>query len=672
MNAQTIRRWWDALKQGSAPVEIRIFKDGSTYSGYFTDVEQVIEQVAPFEGCNIYATVNPCLDACMSRIQGGKITKIGKNATTSGKDIEYREYILIDIDPDRPADTNATDAEKAKAHEVAGAVYRYLKNEGFADPIIADSGNGYHLYYRIKLDNSDSSTGLVKTFLKVLDNYFSLPEAHIDTQVSDPNRIAKVIGTISAKGRNTKDRPQRESKLLYVPDNIMQTDVQFIQKVASELPDAPKPTRENNYSREPFDVEAFIQAHGIQVVKRVQGRDCEKIILKECPFDCNHQQAAIFKYNNGATAFKCFHNSCSSYKWKDVRLHFDPTAYDRKDRESYENRHRYDRPKRQPVIQPQTDETGAKWLKPSDIKFTDLSKFPFVPTGVIDIDRAMLGLTLGDVTIISGLAGSGKTSLLDYIILNAVNKGFKAAAWSGELQDFRFMGWLDQMAAGRTLVHQVAGYENIYYAPKLVAEKINGWLDGKFYLYNNNYGNHWSQLFNDIEVIVEQTRPELILIDNLTALNLDKEYDKFDNQKTFINDVKDFAKSKNVHIVLVCHPRKEQSFHLLRMESISGSSDLFNLCDNVFIVHRGGRDLVKRMTEFFGNDKAEAYANFDAVIEIAKNRSHGAVGKLIGLYFEKETRRFVNYIGENIVYGWNECVPQIIQWDKDLDEDLPY
>ena len=677
INEQTIRRWWDILK-GDSPVEIRIFSGNTTFSGYFTDVEKAIPQLRGFDGGAIYATLNPCVDACMSKVQGDQIIKIGKNPTTSGNDIERREWILIDFDPRRPAGTNSTDEEKAHAERMMREVFKYLRQVGFQSPVVADSANGYHLYYRIDLENTPESTTLVSTFLKTLDAFFSDNAADVDIQVFDPNRIAKIIGTQSAKGRNTKERPQRLSRFIYIPDEIKITPKAFIEKVAREYPEAPVPDRSNNYSNEKFNIDGFIRKYGIPVLRRVPFRDGEKIILKECPFDHNHKDAAIFRFNNGAMAFKCFHNSCAQYHWKDFRLHFDPNAYDRKDYNEFRNSHRYDRNAPKIEIKPENEQTGKKWLNPSSIKWVDPSSFPFVPTGIISLDRVMLGLTLGDVTILSGLAGSGKTSLIDFIILNSVNKGYKAAVWSGELQDFRFMSWLDQMAAGKTNVVQQQGYENIYYAPKRISEKVNSWLDDKFWLYNNNYGNRWSQLYDDIKKAIKEFSPHLIVVDNLTALDLDSAGDDSNGrQKSFINELKDLAKASMVHILLVCHPRKEQSFHMLRMESIAGSSDLVNLCDNVVIVHRSGNDLRKRMMEFFPEEMADEYCQYDSVLEIAKNRSHGAAGKMMGLYFEKETRRFQNSLDENIVYGWDESTPRMyidnfnIQPNVEEFDDLP-
>ena len=654
----TIRQWWSVFKDDGAPVEFRLFSDGKTYSGYFADIEPALVDLQKFPNAAIYATLNPCKDACMSMAQGDKIILAGKNPTTSDKAIEGRSYILIDLDPERVSGTNATDEEKKYAESAMRRIARHLRNVGFHDPVVADSANGYHLYYRVKLANNSENTELVKHFLTVLSRYFSDDKCKVDTSVFNAARIVKVIGTSSAKGRSTQERPQRMSRFVYIPEEFKATNKAFVEKVAAELPEPVKPCRENNYSADTFDLDGFLAKYGIEVAKRTAYQGGEKIVLKECPFDSTHRQSAIFRDANGVIGFKCFHNSCSQYGWKDVRLHFDPTAYDRRDYREYEIRHRYDRcrmEKSRPRVMPEDEQVGSKWLDPATMHWVDPNDFPFIPTGIIALDKAMLGLTMGDVTIISGVAGSGKTSLIDYIILNAVDKGYKVAAWSGELQGFRFMNWLDQMAAGKTMVQQQVGYDGIYYAPERVAEKINAWLSGKFWLYNNRYGNRWSQIVNDIREALDSKKPQLLIVDNLTVLNLDGgESDKNERQKAFISEMKDLAKERNIHVILVCHPRKEQGFHMLRMESISGSSDLFSICDNVLIVHRVGNDLVQRMKEFFPRDVIQEYSRYDTLVEICKNRSHGCANLLVGLYFERETRRFLNYIGENKVYGWDD------------------
>jgi hypothetical protein len=165
-------------------------------------------------------------------------------------------------------------------------------------------------------------------------------------------------------------------------------------------------------------------------------------------------------------------------------------------------------------------------------------------------------------------------------------------------------------------------------------------------------------LFNDIKEIVYKESVQLVIIDNLAALSIDS-YDSgtYANQTKFILDLKDYAKQKNIHVVLVAHPRKQNDF--LRKESISGTADLTNIADNVFIIHRVGQDFAKRAGEFLGESKAQQYMNFSNVLEVAKNRQMGVVDHLVGMYYEMESRRLKNSIAEHIIYGWQEEPTQV-------------
>ena len=287
-----------------------------------------------------------------------------------------------------------------------------------------------------------------------------------------------------------------------------------------------------------------------------------------------------------------------------------------------------------------------------------MSKLVAIPTGYKELDKKIIGLLMGDVTVLSGLSGSGKTSWIDCVVLNAVQRGYKVGIWSGELQDFRFQSWIDQISAGKNYVCKKEGYENYYYAPKNIANQINKWLEGKLFLYNNNYGSKWQQLFADIKTLVENEGTQLIVLDNLMALQIDSyDGDKYTQQTRFINDLKEYAKAKNIHVILVCHPRKEGGF--LRKESISGTADLTNLADSVIIIHRIGKDFEQRAGEFFGKDKVLPYLKYNSVIEVCKNRSMGVIDLLVGMYYEVESRRLKNEISENIVYGWQEQPAQL-------------
>jgi hypothetical protein len=107
---------------------------------------------------------------------------------------------------------------------------------------------------------------------------------------------------------------------------------------------------------------------------------------------------------------------------------------------------------------------------------------------------------------------------------------------------------------------------------------------------------------------------------------------------------------------------------------VAGTADLTNAVDNVFIVHRVNNDFIRFAGDFLGHDIASQYFNFGNVIEICKNRDMGAMDYLVGLYFETESKRFLNEPYENINYGWvNEYVniDDLPVGDEFYFEDLP-
>lgn len=675
IDERTIRQWFDIFKAPDQLTEVRILgKSKAVFSGYFTDPDTMIAEIRKYDGMGgVYATINEINEACAGREQANKIIKTPK-ATTNDKEISVRRLILLDFDPERPSDTNSTDEEMKLAENKMKEVYRYLRDQGFSAPVVAASGNGYHLYYKVNIPNTDENTKLIERFLKALDMMFGdNSTVKVDTSVFNASRIAKIIGTPSNKGSNTRSRPQRMSYFVHIPEVFKETGIEYIRKVANYYPEAEAPSRANNYSSEKFDIESFITKYGIEVVKRIKFTGGEKLILAECPFNSNHKapDSALFVLDNGAIGFKCLHASCANMTWRDVRLHFDPSAYDRKEQEEYHRRRSYYGERQPRTIQVLAEDSrGKKWLSMSEVKWIDPASYVSIPSGIIQLDQKIMGFTLGDVTILSGLSGSGKTTLLDHFILNAVQRGYKVAAWSGELQDFRFQAWIDQMAAGKAHVVQKFGFSNLYYVPKNTAAVINQWLDGKFWLYNNDYGAGFEQLFADIKECVEQNAAQMVLLDNLMAMDLDElEGGENEKQTKLIKNIKSFAKKENVHIILVCHPRKEQSFQLLRKESIAGTANLTNLCDNLLISHRVGNDFERRAKDFFGDAQVASLMQFQLVLEVAKNRSLGIVDQLIGLYYEPETRRIKNDMAENIVYGWKET-PQ--QMELDPYDDLPY
>ncbi|QDU23755.1 hypothetical protein [Urbifossiella limnaea] len=161
----------------------------------------------------VYATLNPVRPDLLAR-RCNRLDWADDGELTKDKDVLARRWLLVDADPVRDPHVSATAAEKAAAFDTALAVREHLRGQGWPDPVLADSGNGYHLLYRVELPAGDGRVGRV---LQALAARFDTAHVKIDTTVGNPARVCKVWGTVARKGDSTPDRPHRRAALLEVP-----------------------------------------------------------------------------------------------------------------------------------------------------------------------------------------------------------------------------------------------------------------------------------------------------------------------------------------------------------------------------------------------------------------------------------------------------------------------
>lgn len=671
IDEQQIRLWWNLFRESrkDSPdektiAEIRIILNkAQNYSGYFTDVETLISEVKQFAQYNIYFIINQMQESCIGREQYNKIIK-NPLSTTSDSDIVGRGFVFLDIDVKKATGTNSNEEEFEYAKQTTNKVYKFLKDNGLLSVIVNVSGNGCHLFIPCHIAATKENDDLIKRFTTAMGIMFSDEKIEIDQSIFNRARIAKLPGTYSRKGtKNNPDRPQRMACIVKYQSELVDNDIEYFRKIADMCPEPEKPSQSNNFRSEVFDLDFFLEKNGIEVAQKVNIHGGTRYILAHCVFNENHKgkDAAIFRGDNGAISYHCFHSTCSQYTWKDVRLKYEPDAYSKRDYSEFQRKMPYyGSPYQFKEVfkpKPETPDKGKKWLSLSDVKYVDASSLPTIPTGFGGIDRAVGGLILGEVTIVSGSNSSGKSSWLNCLALNAIEKGWKTAIWSGELVPYRLKNWFNQSAAGKSYVVKKEGYDNMYYVPKSTSSRIDLWTRDKLFLYNNDYGSRWEQLCSDIKELIIDKKVNLVIIDNLMAVNLEGvDGDANTKQKNFILEIDELAKKENVHIIVVCHPRKDVSF--LRKESISGSGDISNLASNVFILHRVNIDFQTRGKDFFGESKINSYMDYGNVLEIAKSRATGVCDHLIGFYYEIETRRFKNSLSEHINYGWTEYDPQ--------------
>ncbi len=311
-------------------VEVRALADGVTHSGYFDDYGKLACAVEALDAdpsiTGIYVTLNAVNPALLARrVNRIKMRLSRKDATTADTDIIRRRWLPIDIDPVRPSGVSSTDAEHAAAIDAAGRIAGYLAEQGFPEPLIADSGNGAHLLYRIDLPNDEAATELVKGVLVTLDALFSSDRVTVDTANHNAGRIWKLYGTVSRKGDSTPERPHRRAKILNTPGEMAVVPVEKLQAIAGLLP-REEPPRQKKGGRK-IDLASWLLDHGVAVRSAKPWSGGTLYALAECPFSGAHKDGAFaIQFANGAIHAGCHHASCGggAQRWPELRAMHEP------------------------------------------------------------------------------------------------------------------------------------------------------------------------------------------------------------------------------------------------------------------------------------------------------------------------------------------------------------
>jgi hypothetical protein len=292
----------------------------------------------------VYCTLNPLLPAVLAR-KVNRTDRADDGNLTKDHEVLTRRLLLVDVDPVRPSGISATDAEKSAACEVIRSIRATLRERGWPEPVLADSGNGFHLFYRIDLPVKDDN--LVQKVLETLAKKFDTDQAKVDKTVHNPSRIVKLPGTRACKGDATTDRPHRRARLLEVPAHGQPAEVQVVSReqlealiVAFTPPDPfglsgeETKTSKSTYSR--LLIEQWLADRRVDFRKKPEpdkfGRTV--YVLKTCPFNADHgdPDSCIMQKDDGELSAKCFHDSCTGKGWQDFKAkigkpdgkHYDP------------------------------------------------------------------------------------------------------------------------------------------------------------------------------------------------------------------------------------------------------------------------------------------------------------------------------------------------------------
>lgn len=307
---------------------LRSDRRSGTISGYFDAPEKLADALAGITSATgVYFVMNPVNPALTARA-ANRVRHAGKGDTTSDTHVTRRRWLLVDLDPVRVSGISSTDAEHDLALQRAEQVRAHLRDAGWPEPILADSGNGYHLLYRI--DHPAEDGGIVQSCLAALACRFDDRAVKLDVSVCNPARITKLYGTVACKGDATADRPHRLSKLVEVPEKLSIVPESYLLALAAQMPgqQTALPALSARASVGPFDLDAWMRNHLPDATGPDPWNGGQRWTVPICPFNPDHTDgsAYVVRLPHGPIGAGCHHNSCQHWGWHVLRELLEPAA----------------------------------------------------------------------------------------------------------------------------------------------------------------------------------------------------------------------------------------------------------------------------------------------------------------------------------------------------------
>jgi hypothetical protein len=187
----------------------------------------------------------------------------------------------------------------------------------------------------------------VKKAIHTISASFSTLNVKIDTSVYNPGRIVKAYGTGAQKGKATKDRPHRISRLIDAPEITHRLDESALQSLIDAvfstltpeqqaainvpLPERGAAVSEEEIEKSLANLKRELRNWNVKWAREKPSSVGEVIMLflPECPFPHKsgtqtHEATWVGVNTAGQWCFDCKHESCEGKGWKEFRTEVDP------------------------------------------------------------------------------------------------------------------------------------------------------------------------------------------------------------------------------------------------------------------------------------------------------------------------------------------------------------
>ena len=266
-----------------------------------------------------------------------------------------------------------------------------------------------------------------------------------------------------------------------------------------------------------------------------------------------------------------------------------------------------------------------------------------IRTGFSEIDALAGGLTRGEITVVGGRPGHGKTTFLINMLANMIGQGYRCIMFNRELPNSELLKKLIALESGklsysmiRKGIYDEAGVQEL--------DKVKQFIV-------NKYSHDKLRMFDNIRDLakssaeVKRFKPDIILDDYIQLINPTKQIDQRRLQlESLVNDYKWLAKEHKCVVVLASQLNRALETRSAsakpQLSDLAESGAIEQVAENVFFTYydykiNGNKSkgkncitIVARKVRYgetgevdlgFDGDKARFYNSVDALAEDMKN-----------------------------------------------------
>lgn len=196
---------------------------------------------------------------------------------------------------------------------------------------------------------------------------------------------------------------------------------------------------------------------------------------------------------------------------------------------------------------------------------------------------SLISWSRGELVVITGVPGMGKTTWLDYMYLRlAFYQGWKFGVFSPENVPQLKITRMTEQVMGKPIADQ----------NDMQTDYALNFIDSHFFFFNIEQMDDYNidSILDTAQMMVKRHGIDCLCLDPFNYLEQKGDESSHEKIGLLLRKLKKFATTNDVNVTLVAHPRKMEKtgnqYQVPRMYDISGSHHFFNVPDVGMAIHR--------------------------------------------------------------------------------------